>query len=235
MRARCAYAATSPRLGVVSRVLFGSVAVAVALIAAGAVLAADPGKEKIALTAAGNARAKNEVLHRADLGKGWSGKFKKPRLPATEPCSYRPKQSDLTVVGAAESDWNKPLGSVIQSAAQVLRTPAMVRRDWRRTVAAPQVLPCLRQAFKKALGSKGTVVSARRVSFPRVTTYVRAFRMRATVDSGAGVVPIELDLVALGAGRNELNLNFSAIGPERASLRADALRLAQVLAHRMHS
>jgi hypothetical protein len=59
--------------------------------------------------------------------------------------------------------------------------------------------------------------------------------MRATVDSGAGVVPIELDLVALGAGRNELNLNLSAIGPERASLRANALRLARVLAHRMHS
>jgi len=219
-----------------SRFLVGLVAAAsLALIAAGAVLAADPGKEKIALTAAGNAQAKTEVLRHADLGKGWSGRFKKPRLPATEQCSYRPKQSDLTVVGAAESVWNKPLGSVIQSAAQVLRTPAMVRRDWRRTVTAPQVLPCLNQAFKKALGSHGKVVSARRVAFPRVTTYTRAFRMRGTVDSGAGAVPIELYLVALGTGRNELNLNLSAIGPERASLRANALRLARVLARRMPS
>lgn len=210
-------------------------AASVALIAAGAVLAADPGKEKIALTAAGNAQAKTEVLRRADLGKGWSGKFKMPHLPATEQCSYRPKQSDLTVVGAAESVWNKPLGSVIQSAAQVLRTPAMLRRDWRRTVTAPQVLPCLRQAFKKALRSRGKDVTARRVPFPRVAPYTRAFRMRATVESGGGAVPIELYLVALGAGRNELNLNLSAIGPERASLRANALRLARILAHRMHS
>jgi hypothetical protein len=219
-----------------SRFSLGLVAAAgVALVAAGALSAGNPAKEKIALTAAGNAQAKTEVLRRADLGKSWSGRFKKPSLPATEQCSYRPKQSDLTVVGAAESVWNKPLGSAIQSGAQVLRTPAMVRRDWRRTVTAPQVLPCLRQAFKKALGSRGKVLSARRVAFPRVAPYTRAFRMRATVDSGAGAVPIELDLVALGAGRNELNLNLSAIGPERASLRANALRLARIVAHRMHS
>ena len=219
-----------------SRFLIGLFAAAsLVLIVAGAILAADPGKERIALTAAGNAQAKTEVLRRADLGKAWSGKFKMPHLPATERCSYRPKQSDLTVVGAAESVWNKPLGSVIQSAAQVLRTPAMVRRDWRRTVTAPQVVPCLRQAFKKALRSRGKAVTARHVPFPRVAPYSRAFRMRATVDSGAGAVPIELYLVALGSGRNELNLNLSAIGPERASLRANALRLAHILAHRMHS
>src|SRR5690242_17632642 len=201
-----------------SRFLIGLFAAAsLVLIVAGAILAADPGKERIALTAAGNAEARTEVLRRADLGKAWSGKFKMPHLPATEQCSYRPKQSDLTVVGAAESVWNKPLGSVIQSAAQVLRTPAMVRRDWRRTVTAPHVVPCLRQAFKKALRSRGKAVTARHVPFPRVAPYTRAFRMRATVDSGAGAVPIELYLVALGAGRNELNLNLSVIGPERAS------------------
>jgi hypothetical protein len=220
----------------VSRFPLGLVAAAgVALVAAGAVLAADPGKEKIALTAAGNAQAKSEVLRRADLGSGWSGKFKRPRLPATEPCSYRPKQSDLVVVGAAESVWSRPLGAQIDSAAQVLRTPAMVRRDWRRTVTAPEVMPCLRQAFKKALGPHGKGVSIRRVSFPRVTPYTRAFRIRATVESGAGAVPIEIDLVVLGAGRNEIDLNLSAIGPERTSLRADSRRLARVLVHRMHS
>ena len=219
-----------------SRFPLGLLAAAgVALIAAGAVLAADPGKEKIALTAAGNAQAKAEVLRRADLGKGWSGKFKKPKLPATEPCSYRPKQSDLVVVGAAESVWNKPLGQEIDSASQVLRTPAMVRRDWRRTVTAPQVLPCLRQAFKKALGPQSKAVSIRRIAFPRVAAFARAFRIRATVESGAGAVPIEIDVVALGAGRSELNLTLSAIGPERAALPAESRRLARILAHRLHS
>ena len=236
MRAGCAYAATRPRLGVVSRFALGLIAAAgVALIAAAAVAAADPGKEKIARTAAGNARAKSEVLRRADLGKGWSGGFKKPSLSSTEPCSYRPKQSDLVLVGAAETTWSRPLGREVESEAQVLRTPAMVRRDWRRTVTAPQVLPCLRQGFKKVLGPQAKAVSVRRVAFPRVATYTRAFRVRATVESGAGAVPIEIDFVALGAGRNELALTLSAIGPERASLRTESLRLARVLAHRIHS
>ena len=210
-------------------------AVGVALVAAATVPAGNPGNEKIARTAAGNAQARSEVLHRVDLGKGWSGGFKKPSLSSTEPCSYRPKQSDLVLVGAAESTWSRPLAREVESEAQILRTPAMVRRDWRRTVTAPQVLPCLRQGFKKALGPQAKSVSVRRVAFPRVATYTRAFRIRATVESGAGAVPIEIDFVALGAGRSEITLTASAIGPDRASLRTESLRLARVLAHRIHS
>lgn len=208
--------------------------VAAALVVAGAVLAADPGKEKIARTAAGNAQARSEVLRRTDLGKGWTGGFKKPTIPSTEPCSYRPKQSDLVLVGAAETTWSRPLAREAESQAQVVRTPAMVRRDWRRTVTAPQVLPCLRQGFKKSLGPQVRAVSVRRVAFPRVATFTRAFRLRATVESEAGAVPIELDVVALGAGRSEITLTLSAIGSGRGALRADALRLARVLGRRAH-
>ena len=50
-----------------------------------------------------------------------------------------------------------------------------------------------------------------------------------------GPIPIELDLVALGAGRNELNLNLSALGPKWILLRIEARRLARVLARRMQS
>ncbi|HKN62841.1 MAG TPA: hypothetical protein VJV76_00770 [Gaiellaceae bacterium] len=206
---------------------------AAALVAAGAVLAADPGKEKIARTAAGNAQARSEVLRRADLGKGWSGGFKKPSLSSTEPCSYRPKQSDLVLVGAAETTWSRPLAREVESEAQILRTPAMVRRDWRRTVTAPQVLPCLRQGFKKVLGPQVKALSVRRVAFPRVATYTRAFRLRARVESEAGAVPIEIDVVVLGGGRSEITLTLSAIGSGRGALQADALRLARVLAHRV--
>jgi hypothetical protein len=217
----------------VSRAAVLAAVVAAALVAAGAVLAADPGKEKIARTPAGNARARAEVLHRADLGKGWSGGFRKPVLDATLPCSYRPKQSDLVLVGAAETAWQKQAAEV-ESEAQVLQTAAMVRRDWRRTVIAPQVLPCLRQAFKNLLGSQAKSVSVRRVAFPHLTTYTRAFRFTAEIDSGSGTVPIESDFVALGAGRSELSLTLSASGAGTA-LRAETLRLARVLAHRVHS
>jgi hypothetical protein len=219
----------------VSRAVVFAAAAAVALVAAGTVLAENPGKEKIARTPAGNAQAKAEVLRRADLGEGWSGGFRKPILNSPEPCSYRPKQSDLVVVGAAETTWNKP-GSEIDSEAQVLRTAAMVRRDWRRTVVAPQVLPCLRQAFKKLLSSHGKVVSVRRVAFPHLAPHTRAWRFLATIDNGTGgTVPFETDFVVLDAGRNEVTLTLAASGGGRASLRTDWLRLARALAHRMHS
>jgi hypothetical protein len=209
-----------------------AVAASVALVAAGVALA---DKEKIARTAAGNAQARAEVVHRADLGSGWSGGFRRPVLNVAEPCSYHPKQSDLVVVGAAQSTWNSPAYE-IDSEAQVLRTAAMVRRDWRRTAIAPQVLPCLRQSFKKLLGSHGKIVSVRRVAFPHLAPMTVAWRLRAKIKSpSGGTVPFESDFVALGARRSELSLNLSAVHASQAALHAEALGLARVLAHRLRS
>jgi hypothetical protein len=207
--------------------------VVVALVAAGAVLAGNPTKEKIALTAAGKAQAKAEVLRRADVGAGGSGGFKKPDLSSTMPCSnYRPKQSDLVLIGAAETIWQKPPFEV-DSEAQVLRTAAMVRRDWQRTVLAPQVLPCLRQGLTKALGSNAKLVSFGRIAFPQVATLTRAFRLVAKVKTSLGSIPVEIDTVALGGGRNELTLTLSGPKAARSSLTRMERRLARLLAHRM--
>jgi hypothetical protein len=208
-------------------------AAAVALVAAGAALA---DKEKIARTPAGNAQARAEVLRRADLGSGhWFGGFVKPDLSAMLPCSYQPKQSDLVLIGAAEATWRNPVVYEVDSLAEVLRTAAMVERDWRRTVVAPQVLPCLRQAFEKSLGSKARAISIRVVAFPRLAGHTRAFRIRAKIDEGSTMLPLESDFVALASGRNEVSLSVTAFGAATASLRADTLRLARALAHRMHS
>jgi hypothetical protein len=212
----------------------GVVAVAggVALVAAGVALA---DKARIARTPAGNARARSEVLLRSDLGKGWSGGFKKPDFSSGLRCSYKPKQSDLVVIGAAETMWDRPTTYEIGSEAQVLRTAAMVRRDWRRTVIAPQVLPCLRKTFTEIVGSSGKVLSVRRVAFPHLTTYTRAFRFLATLGTGSSRERFESDFVALGAGRNEVSLTLTAAGGNASWLRTQELRLARVLAHRMHS
>jgi hypothetical protein len=175
------------------------------------------------------------VLRRADFGKGWSGGFKKPDFSSGLMCSYHPKQSDLVVVGAAETTWDRPTTYEIDSESNVLRTAAMVRRDWRRTVIAPQVLPCLRKTFKAYVGSDGKVVSVRRVAFPHLTTYTRAFRFLATLGTGNGRELLEIDIVAMGAGRNEVSLSLTAAGGNKAWLRGQELRLARLLAHRMNS
>jgi hypothetical protein len=215
--------------------LIGAVAVALAL--AGAISAANPSsKEKIALTPAGKAQAKAEVLRRADLGAGWSGGFKKVNpAGAAMPCSnYRPKQSDLVLIGAAETNFQKA-PFVIDDEAQVLKGPAMVRRDWQRTVVAPQVVPCLRQGFTKAMGSSGTLVSFGRVAFPRVATFTRAFRAVGSVKTGQGTVQIEIDFVALGAGRNEITLELSGPTAARTTLTHAERQMARLLARRLRS
>ena len=75
--------------------------IAVVLVAAGAAWASSPSKEKIAYTTAGRAKAKAEVLRRADVGKGWQGGARKPDVSSALPCSYKPKQNDLVPIGAA--------------------------------------------------------------------------------------------------------------------------------------
>lgn len=197
-------------------------------------LAGNPGKEKIALTAAGNKLARAEVLHRADVGAGWSGGLKKPQLPATLHCSYRPKQSDLVVVGAAEGFWQKP-AFVLDSDAQVLKTAAMVQKDWRRTVLARQVTPCLRHSLVKGLSPGEKLLSFGRVAFPHVAPLTRAYRAVIKVKTSAGLVPVEIDILAIGAGRNELNLTVSGPEKARSSLRHVETRMARLLARRARS
>jgi hypothetical protein len=202
------------------------------LVAAGAAWASSPAKEKIAYTAAGQAKAKADVLRRSDLPAGWSGGKRKPDVSSTLPCSYKPKQNDLVLIGAAETDWRKP-GFQVSSEAQVLRTAAMVRRDWRRTIVAPQVVPCLRQGFEKTLGTGATLVSFGRVAFPHQASLTQAFRAVFDVKSGSTSVPVEIDIVALGSGRNEVTLTLTGLSAAGSILRTQETRLGRRLAGRM--
>jgi hypothetical protein len=206
--------------------------IAAVLVAAGVALASDPSKEKIAYTAVGQAKAKAEVLRQLDLGQGWVGGRRKPDVGSALPCSYKPKQDDLVLIGAAESDWREP-GLEIDSEAQVLRTADMVRRDWRRTIMAPQVVPCLRHGFQKSLGSTGTLVSFGRTSFPHVATLTQGFRAVIKVKQGTSSVPIEIDVLGLGAGRNEITLTLTGLVAVRKALHTAELRLARKLTGRM--
>jgi hypothetical protein len=206
--------------------------IAAVLVAAGVAWASSPNKEKIAYTAAGQAKAKAEVLRKTDLGAGWRGGLRKPDVSSTLPCSYKPKEDDLVLIGAAESDWREQ-ALEIDSEAQVLRTADMVRRDWRRTILAPQVVPCLRHGFEKSLGSTGKLASFGRTSFPHVARLTQGFRAVIKVQSGSSSVPVEIDVLALGAGRNEITLTLTGLVEVRKDLQRAELRLAQRLAARM--
>jgi hypothetical protein len=202
---------------------------------AGTAAAGVPNKEKIHLTAAGQAAARAVVLTRADIGpvSGWTGGAKKPDLSSTPPCvSFHPKQSDLTVNGAAESVFTHA-GLQFDSNVQVLETPHMVLLDWQRTVLAPQILPCLREGLTKTIGSNARVVSVKRIAIPKLATYTNAFRVVIDVQASSTTVRLLADIVVAGRGRTEVTLTTTAPYAALAGVWPAELRLARLLVARI--
>jgi hypothetical protein len=205
-------------------------AVAAVALAAAGVAAAD--KWQVRLTPAGRSAARAVVLKRADLGGGWTGGFSTPDLSDATPCpSFHPKQSDLVVVGAADSKWQNA-GVEVEDSIHVLRTAKMVRLDWQRTVVAPAAVACLRTGLKKALGSQASLVSFGRLAFPRLGFDSRAFRAVLDVKSGSQKVRVLLDEIVFGSGRFEVELTVVAPLAASVSVAATELRLARLLASR---
>jgi hypothetical protein len=216
-----------------------SVVTAIAcLFATSAVALADNGnRQKIRFNAADQAAARAAVLRRSDLGSGadWRGGAKKPDLTKTDPCpNYNPKQSDLVLTGIAETQFTQGILS-FDSEVQVLETPRMVQLDWRRSVLAPGVLPCLRSTTTKALPAGATVVSIKRLPFPHVARYTAAFRLITDVHAPSGTVRLFVDLVLFGSGRTESSLTTSAPYSARVPVKAAEIRLAKILAARVRA
>ncbi|MGH3002623.1 MAG: hypothetical protein ACRDM1_08205 [Gaiellaceae bacterium] len=209
-----------------------SVAAALAALCFASAAAAD--KERIHLTAAGKTAARAAVLQRADLGgaTGWTGRATKPDLSSTPACpGFDPKQSDLVLIGAAETVW-KHAGIEFDSEAQVLQTPKMVHLDWQRTVLAPPVATCLRAGLVKQLPASERLVSFKRLAFPRVATYTRAYRALLDVKTASSTVRVMADTAVFGRGRTELTLTTIAQLAAEPAVAAAEVRLARVLVSR---
>jgi hypothetical protein len=197
---------------------------------------APPSKQQIHFTAADQAAARGAVLRLADLGSsGWQGGRVKPNVGSGLVCSgYAPKQSDLVLTGAAESAWHRT-GLQVRSVAQVLKTRAMVARDWARTVTDPRALACLRGAVTNGLTPRERLVSFRRLAFPRIATLTTAYRAIVEVSAGGARARVLVDLVLVGRSRTELTLMIAAPAAAGASIAAADVRLARVLAARVRA
>jgi hypothetical protein len=214
-----------------TRLLAAAAVTVAALALAGAALA---DREKVHITPADQAAARAAVLRRADLGPagGWTGTSKKPKLSTASPCpGYEPKQSDLVVTGAAETVW-KHTGLQFDSEADVLRTARMVDLDWKRTIVAPQLIPCLRGVLAKTLGARGHLVSFGRIAVPGVVGRVRAFRAVIDVSSGTAKIRMMADMLFVGHGRTELSLAAMAPLAIHQLVEAAESRLLRVLVAR---
>jgi hypothetical protein len=188
-----------------------------------------PNKEQVKFNPADQAAARAVVIRKADLGSGWSGGATKPDTSATMSCpGYKPKQSDLVLTGAAQTNWGRP-GAQLQSIAQVLKTPAMVARDWQRTAVDPRALSCLRYTLSKGLTSQERLVSFKRVWFPHLARYSRLFRAVIEVRVQGQKVRVLADFVLVGHKRTELTLSVTAPAAVRASVSRLEVKLARTM------
>jgi hypothetical protein len=198
-------------------------------LSATAAFAADGGKEQVHLTKADQAAATRVVARRADLGTAqWQGGLRKPDLLPLTCANFHPKQSDLVLTGAAESDWEYQ-GLRNQTVAQVLRTKAMVAADWRRTVVAPAAIPCLRTQLLKQLGSGVTFVSFRRIIFPPVATNARAYVLLLDVKTTTGKARVAVEVVLIAKGRTEVTIVSTAPNAVQTVIAQGDAQLARTL------
>jgi hypothetical protein len=204
-------------------------------VASSALQSGTPNREQVHLNRADQAAARAAVLRRGDLGSGWTGGARKPAPPSTVTCpGYEPKQSDLVLTGAAEARFQHT-GLVLQTDAQVLKTRAMVARDWQRSVADPRASSCLRHMLSSQLPSNERLVSFGRRAFPTLAKYAAAYRMLVRVHAQGQSVLVVVDLVVVGRSRTELTLTMSAPAAARKAIPAAEVRVARALLARVRA
>jgi hypothetical protein len=184
------------------------------------------------LTAAGNAAARRVALTRSDIppGPGWTSHTTTSTASSNPACgTYRPKQSDLVGVGQVDVEWSHT-GLHLASEVTLLKTGRMVRLDWQRAVGSPRFLGCARTAAQRTSDPSLHFVSLVRMPFPRVATYVSAFRVTFDHRRDDGTMErLISDVVFIGKARTELTLTVLAARSHAASLPA----IEEILARRM--
>lgn len=211
------------------RTLFAAVLAFALVPTALAFASSPPNKEQVRFNPADQAAARAAVLRKTDLGSGWGGGRTKPDTSAKMSCpGYEPKQSDLVLTGAAETVWGRS-GIQLQSLAQVLKTPAMVARDWQRTVVDPRAIACLRTTLAKGLTSRERLVSFKRAAFPRLARYSRLYRAVIEVRAQGQKVRVLADFVLVGRRRTELTLSVAAPDAIRASVSRSEVKWARTM------
>ena len=196
---------------------------------------AGSGGEAIDFNGADQAAARAAIIRRADLrSKRWTGGPIKPDLTPPQTCrNWRPKQSDLVLTGAAESNFRQSLLHSIDSAVKILRTARMVSVDWRREHLAPGVLSCQRRLLRASFGPTATVASFARVPFPHMAPYVAEYRgvVELTVSEGKKARFV-VDFVFVSRRRSELTIGSLAPLARQSEVAAEERRLIRTMLSR---
>jgi hypothetical protein len=193
----------------------------------------------IRLTSEGQAAAKAVVLTRADFSftTGWTGGAVKPdpSSNSTASCSAASSEPFPTVTNGDQQSTFNHTGAQVSSEITILKTSAMVRGGWKRTVG-PQLLACLRAGLAglaKLHKPNERLLSVKLRSFPHVATYTQAARSLWVVTLDGKTIPCAVDFILFARGRTLANMTIVSFAPPSPLLNAFESRLARAMASRM--
>ena len=216
------------------RLLYALVAVVAATATADA-FSAGADREQHRFNATDQAAAKSAVVQKVDLNSaGWTGGARSPDLTPPAPCAnYNPKQSDLVLTGAAETDW-KNTGLELDTEAQVLQSAHMVELDWQRTVADPAAIACTKTTVEKNLSGGGAIkfVSFARTAFPSIGTHARAYLTTVEITEQGTTVPVVIEDILIATKRTEITITSTTPKVAQAAVAQADVRLAKILVAR---
>ena len=194
------------------------------------------GEPKKALTSKGNATARSVVLKRGDLSTAFTLRTRPDEdLPKGVRCGAL-DESDLTITGEAQSpdfQLSQPgLFVTIGSTTNVYRSLGEAGKSWKRGTSS-QTTTCLADIVRLSAppGQRVSIVSAKRLTFPKVAPMTSAFRVVATMTIGGNQVRAYVDAIILQHGRIQSGVVFTSLG--RPVGKADELGLAALVADRM--
>jgi hypothetical protein len=218
----------------VNRILGALLVLCIAVPAVALAADTDPKKK---ITAADQAKARSMVLKRTDFTAGWKKVPASPDSDAVCP-GFNPDESDLTLTGEAESDFEHSQAVLfVGSASEIFATKEEAAKSWARG-DRPALARCLGYFFKQGQTTKATkvtIVSAGRMAFPKLAPRTTAFkvvaRLAITSEGKTTRVPVTLQLIAFGQGRGDASM--LAITPGAGIPMTELRALGKLLAARL--
>jgi hypothetical protein len=190
---------------------------------------------KVQFTSAGQAAARAAGLKHSDVGSdpGWAGGAVTPNPLASDDCpTYHPKRSDLVLNGLAGVAFeHRTSGISFRTQTAVFQTPAMVGLFWRRSLLAPQLLPCVASETAATLPSTLRFVSIKRLVVPAVVPLTTGWRI--TLEVRATKARVFIDQISVARGRTEINFAATSYLAREDVVKPAEGRLIQALVSRM--
>jgi hypothetical protein len=201
----------------------GLAALLAALLASTA-LAAPGDRERRAITARDQAWAKRINLTLRDLPAGFRQGTAHESNSGTLTCpGYSPDLSRFTITGEATSrQFVHASGASIFSSAEIFRTVADQRGDWRLS-ARHEALACLREQLQYAVGTAARVAASVRPT-PRLGDRSISFRATLSIAANGVKATVWLDVLGVSRGRGDATLvAMSVRRPPSAALEQSLL------------